>query len=110
MVYSAPPVEQVMPLINEFTKGYNIIGHNIEFDLKFLIGSGFKITKKQKCFDTLRLARRIIKKGDILNYKLVTLCDFFNICRTDAHRALSDSYATALIYKHLLCLLFEDYV
>lgn len=111
MLENAPAINEVIPLLQGFVGKDNIVGHNIIFDINFLTVAGFKITKKQKIYDNLDLARRMLKpykftydeiKGDVINYKLDTLCEFYQVYRDDAHRALSDCYATGLIYIELL--------
>ncbi len=113
MAADALPVEDVMPLVQGFVGDYNIVGHNIEFDMDFLTANGFVVGKKQKIYDNLQLSRKLLKPlhdvydkveemymldGDVKNYKLTTLCEYYGIYRDDAHRALSDCYATAQIY------------
>ncbi len=117
MVSNEKPIFEVMPLIQGFIGDYNLVGHNIEFDIEFLTRNGLVLSKKQKLFDNLSLSRKILKKnkekydrsldftfieGDVDNYKLDTLCEYYEIYRNTSHRALSDCYATGLIYtKHI---------
>lgn len=109
MVSDAPKIQRVMPAFVEYVGKDNLLGHNIEFDLKFLEKYGFNYTAvKRKYYDTLEIAKSKLKKetdysdGDVENYKLPTLCEHFDIFRNDAHRSLSDCYATAILFKYLL--------
>lgn len=49
--------------------------------------------------DTMKLARRNVKA---INYKLSTLCDYYGIKNKQAHRALSDVYATYKLFEKLI--------
>ena len=39
---------------------------------------------------------------DVCDYKLDTICKYYQIYRSDAHRSLSDCYATGLILDKLI--------
>ena len=102
MVEDAPAFRTVAPALSEFIKGCNLAGHNLEFDIRFLYSGGVVIDEKTRCYDTLDMARNTIRKGDILNYKLPTLCSWYGIWRDDAHRSLSDCYATAKVFTNIV--------
>ncbi len=119
MVKDCPQFYEVVPCLAEFVSGCNIVGHNLSFDLKFLFVSGLDLSEKVKYFDTLDLAKKVLKKPkhnyddyfydddkyeeyDVLNYKLETLCDYYSIYRNDAHRSLSDCLATAKVFQNLI--------
>lgn len=103
MIKDAPYFYQILPDVNKFIGNYNIVGHNLEFDLKFLYVNGVDLfSTKRKFYDTLDLAHKSIKKSDIYNYKLDTIADFFNIHRTNSHRSKSDAYTTGLIFNELI--------
>jgi len=101
MVADAPTIKQVMPALIDFIGKSNLLGYNITFDLKFLYkyGYDFFAQKNRKYYDCMTIAR---KKLDLYNYKLTTVCDYYDIYRTDAHRSLSDCYATAKVFIELL--------
>ena len=103
MVADAPDFGQVRADLVSFIGSSTIIGHNLEFDLKFLCASGIAfVDPKQKFFDTLELSQRII--GDCVeNCKLVTLCDYYKIrYQGGAHRSSSDALATGLLFRELV--------
>ena len=103
MVADAPTINQVMPAFIEYVGDDNLLGHNLSFDLKFLYKSGFDcFAKSRRYYDTLKIARSKLADGLLENHKLTTLCDHYDIYRDDAHRSLSDCYATGKIYKKLL--------
>lgn len=103
MVSNAPTINQIMPAFIEYIGSDNILGHNLSFDLKFLYKSGFDcFAKKRRYYDTLKIARSHLSKDMIENHKLTTLCDYYNISRDDAHRSLSDCFATGKVYQSLL--------
>jgi DNA polymerase III epsilon subunit-like protein len=78
--------------------------------LRFLYKNGFDFQdQKRKYYDTLEIAKSKLKRYrdenhdyDVYDYKLETLCDFYGIKIKDAHRSLSDCYATAKLFINLL--------
>ena len=113
---------EVAPSLGEYISGCNVCGHNLLFDLKFLFCGGADLPKEIKYFDTLDIAKRTLKKQggkeydpdtgkyveitdyDVTDYKLNTLCDYYDIQRMDAHRSLSDCLATGKLLK---CLVYD---
>ena len=102
MVEGFPSFRQVAPALSEFIEGCNLAGHNLDFDLRFIYVHGADIPFEKKMYDTLELAQRTIKRSEIGNHKLETLCSWYGIYRDDAHRSLSDCYATAKIFNYLI--------
>ena len=103
MVADAPDFSQIRADLVSFIGSSSVIGHNLDFDLKFLCASGIAfVDPKQKFFDTLELSQRII--GDCVeNCKLVTLCDYYKIrYQGGAHRSSSDALATGLLFRELV--------
>ncbi len=102
MVADCPMFSQIASSFSKYIEGCNVIGHNLNFDLKFLQTYGADFSNSVKYFDTLQLARRTLTKNeDVCNYKLETLCDYYNIYYT-AHRSLSDCYATGRLFKEVI--------
>lgn len=122
MVCNAPTFLQIIDSLDSFIGKYNIVGHNLPFDLKFLYRNGYNFaTKKRHYYDTCEIAKKILKKPkmkwdkeyeeyvinenydyDVEDYKLTTLCDYYGIRDNSfAHRALSDAYATGLLFECL---------
>ena len=110
MVEDAPMLYEIMPSLQEFIAGYNLIGHNLEFDLRFLCRGGLDITsERRKFYDTMQISKHTLKAArgnydsdyDVEDYKLDTLCDWFRIFRADAHRALGDCWDTMRLFYRL---------
>lgn len=121
MVEGKPQFGQVVHSLQAFISTDNIVGHNLDFDLKFIVRGGFDVyANKQKYYDTLEIAQKTLKRAkdkwdkevqgyitdydrgfDVVNYKLKTLCDYYGITYCGAHRALADAYATGLLLQAL---------
>ena len=121
MVEGKPQFGQVVHSLQAFIAADNIVGHNLDFDLKFIVRGGFDVyASKQKYYDTLEIAQKTLKRAkdkwdkevqgyitdydrgfDVMNYKLKTLCDYYGITYCGAHRALADAYATGLLLQAL---------
>lgn len=122
MVVNSPTFSQVIDSLNIFVGTYNIVGHNLPFDLKFLYRYGYDFTlDKRYYFDTCEISKKILRKPkmkwdkeyseyvinenydyDVEDYKLTTLCDYYKIRdNSAAHRALSDAYATGILFEEL---------
>jgi len=71
-----------------------IIGHNIEFDLKFLSEEGLKLNNK--FVDTWRFSQ--IMLPDLLDLSLGSICNHLDINQKNAHRALSDAKFTLEVF------------
>ena len=120
MVATAPPFALIAPAFSEYIAGCNVVGHNLPFDLRFLYISGVELPPKAKYYDTLDLVKKVLTKyggkkynhksgeyeevedWDVYDYKLDTLCEYYDVYRNDAHRSLSDAYATGLLFKNLI--------
>lgn len=98
MLLDGDTIDNALQLFLDFIEDYPLVGHNIEFDIKFLDN---KMKKEKLNFsnkeliDTLELSRKAFK--DIPNHKLVTLKDYLGIY-TENHRALSDAHSSLLVY------------
>lgn len=105
-VENAPHFSQIVAELEDFIGTSNLVGHNIEFDIKFLYAAGYDMFrfKNRKYYDTLKLARRVIKPDEVTNYKLGTLIHEYSGCfeSANAHSALSDCLDTMRLYNMLL--------
>lgn len=120
MVAGCPLFQQVAQSLVDFIGDDNLVGHNLPFDLSFIVRYGADVTlKKRKYYDTLEISRKTVKQlrkkwdkelesyeidydsDGIENYKLVTLCQWYGISNPDAHRAESDALATGFLFKAL---------
>lgn len=105
MVVNAEYPGVVLTKFHNFIKDVDyLVGHNAkrfdypflesEFDRNFIRFEPFKVK------DTVWVARSKLK--GLRSYSLAALCRVFNITNENAHRALSDVYATHKVYLELL--------
>ncbi len=101
MVADAPKIQDVIGDFYKFTENCAIVAHNIEFDHGFITRAGaeYQYIFDNKQFDTCELARRHVP--NLSNYSLKAVCRCFGIVNDEAHRALSDSIATAKVFIKL---------
>lgn len=102
MVADAPLFSQIAPSLTEYIRGCNVAGHNLEFDLRYIFVHGADLPEDKRFYDTLDLAHLTIKKSDVYDYRLDTLCSYYGIWREQAHRSLSDCYATSKVFSNLV--------
>lgn len=102
MVADAPAFAQIAPALTDFLKGCHVAGHNLDFDLRFIHAHGVQLPEKVRFYDTLDIAHLTIPQSSIYNYKLDSVCHYYGIWRDNAHRSLSDAYATAKIFTNLV--------
>ena len=109
MVKNAGDTKEVIQDFVTFCDGYFLLGHNIQFDYKFMktyaVRYGFTFEKEG--IDTLKIARKVHK--DLESKSLESLCGYYNIVNAAAHRAYHDALATAKLY-HMLAHDFEKSV
>lgn len=101
-VSEAPSFFEIADSLSGYIGSYNIVGHNLGFDLDFLFWSGLKLeSSKRKYFDTLQLAKSTYKDVDG-GYSLNSLCDHLHIRDNDsAHRASSDALASGFVFREI---------
>lgn len=96
-VKGAPTIWQIMPSLQSFIGELPIVGHNLPFDLGYLYRYGVDLGKNKR-FDTLRLARRVL---DLEHYTLSDCCRDYGIPVVNAHQSLFDCYMTGQLFKKL---------
>jgi DNA polymerase-3 subunit epsilon/ATP-dependent DNA helicase DinG len=96
-VVDKPGIEGVLPGLSQFAGNATIIGHNIGFDLDFLSARG--ILQKNPRIDTYELASVLLPRAP--RYSLASLTSQMDIRLDNAHRALGDARAAALLYWEL---------
>ena len=95
-------LKEAMPDFAKFCEGAVLVAHNAEFDMSFfrrafpLIGRKFDFTT----LDTLALSRNLYP--GFKNHKLGTLCKLMGVSLTNAHRAVHDARATAMVLMKML--------
>ncbi len=121
MFAGKPHFSYIAAALQDFIGKSNLVGHNLLFDLKFIAKYGVDLSsQKRKYYDTLPIARRTLKGPakkwdddagcydidydidyDVDNFKLDTLCEYYNIINFLDHSALADSYVTGLMIHEL---------
>ena len=99
MVKNEESLETVLPRFRKYIGDRTIIAHNAKFDLKFLnyYLNEMNLPTIDKHICTLELLKKSkTYKGK--NKKLETACDYYNIENKNAHRADSDTLATAKLF------------
>jgi len=100
MIQGSPSIESLLPSFLEFLGPASeniLVAHNANFDLGFLKAAALHHNyrwPKYKVFDTVRLARSVLSKDDVIDCKLSTLSAFFRTTTSPNHRALDDARAT----------------
>ena len=114
MVAGSPTAATVMAAFDEFVGIDDIVGHNIDFDLRFIKSAGSALPdKNRRYFDTAELARQMVKGPDkvfdegtgkwrndynsqheVKGHSLGTMCEFYGIEHGELHRADVDALAT----------------
>lgn len=99
MVENEPGIEDVLPKFRNYIGNRTIVAHNAKFDLKFLNyylnELGLETIENHIC--TLELLKQN-KEYKGKNKKLETACEYYGIENKNAHRADSDTLATAKLF------------
>ena len=103
MLDDADTLENILPEFIKFIGNCKLVGHNIKaFDILFINKACNDLGLpriKNELIDTLTLARKSLPKLD--NHSLSTICTFYGVDSSDAHRALADCYMCNECYKIL---------
>lgn len=114
MVAGAPTAGEVMASFDEFVGIDDIVGHNVDFDLRFIQSAGSALPdKNRRYFDTAELARQMVKGPDkvydeasgkwrndynsqyeVKGHSLGNMCEFYGVEHGELHRADVDALAT----------------
>ncbi len=101
MVAKGLPEDEAMEQLLVFMGEDVIVGQNVNFDYSFL--KQWEVNHKRKTerigCDTLKIARHLLPPEQ--PKKLENLCEYFQIERVRAHRALDDAMETGLIFECL---------
>ncbi|MEQ1606972.1 MAG: exonuclease domain-containing protein [Pyrinomonadaceae bacterium] len=110
MVADAPVFADVVYDFLDFIGDSILVAHNSGFDMRFLNNEISRVFGKYKlgnpCLCTVQLSRKLLP--DILNHKLKTVAEHYEIELVNHHRASADAYATAHIFVNLLNKLNEN--
>jgi len=102
MVVNEKCIEEVLPKFRSFIGNKTIIAHNAKFDLKFL--NYFLERQNLERITNFICTLELLKKNKNYkgkNKKLETACQYYNIENNQAHRAASDTLATAKLFLKL---------
>jgi DNA polymerase III epsilon subunit family exonuclease len=106
MVKDAPTIREIMPCFLKILDKNIFVAHNATFDFGFLdYNSAYYYNKriKNEKLCTKKLANRLVY--DLPSKKLSVLCEHFGIENNQAHRAMSDVYATVGVLNNFLNIL-----
>lgn len=98
----APDIEKAIADFYKFTDGCALVGHNVQFDYRFIryYGEQYRYFFDAKLYDTMTIAQEVLR-GEVTNFKLNTLADYYNI-HFNHHRAFDDALTTAKIFVQLI--------
>lgn len=105
MVADSPRLASVLPAWLEFAGDAVLVAHNAPFDIGFLkracVAAG-RAWPGNDVLDTVTLARQVLLRDEVPNYKLATLAHHVHAAVTPNHRALSDARATVDVLHFLI--------
>ncbi len=122
MVAGAPAITDVLPAFEDFVGEDALVGHNIDFDLRFIKAAGSKLPDKERLYvDTAELSRQMIKGPDkvydetsgrwcndynsqyeVKGHNLGLMCEFYGIEHGELHRADEDALVTGKLLVALI--------
>jgi len=101
MLTLAPKFDVIANDLYSFLKDEIIVGHNVNFDINFLLNKfrwDYELPFRNDFVDTLRLSRRILP--ELAHHTLADMAEYFKISAPQ-HRALGDCITTAMLLKKL---------
>lgn len=110
MVHDAPVFADIAEDLLGFIGDSILVAHNSGFDMRFLNHEISRVYGKYRlanpCLCTVLLSRKLLP--DILNHKLKTVAQHYEIDLVNHHRASADAYATAHIFVNLITKLRDN--
>ncbi len=96
----APSISEIVPDFFKFCDGCILVGHNVNFDCKFIRYYGEKdgYLFNHNTYDTWTLAQEVLR---LPNYKLNTIADHYGFTFSH-HRAYEDAFVTAKVLLELV--------
>jgi DNA polymerase-3 subunit epsilon len=103
-VRDAPEFREVANSLATLLDGRVVVGHNVSFDRQFLFAEFARFSARQEHEEGGWLCTKALAKWafpGFSKYSLEALCAHFGIENENAHSALSDTLATAKLFKTL---------
>ena len=99
----APDVKDVIADFYKFVDGAFLVGHNVQFDYRFIryYGEEHGYFFENKEFDTLLLSQELLRGVGLANYKLNTVAGHYGFT-FNHHRAFDDALVTAKVFTELI--------
>ena len=99
MVRDKESIEVVLPKFRKYISDTTIIAHNAKFDVKFLnyYLNLLNLKPITNYICTMEMLKKC-KSYKAKNKKLATACEYYGIVNENAHRANSDTLATAKLF------------
>ena len=104
MVEKQPNFVEVWKEIKPYISGQIVVGHNVRYDSGVIVNCIRRYGLDCEPYHTICTcdnAKKMIAKEDVPNYKLDTVCDYFNIKLETHHDARDDTNACRLIFNKL---------
>ena len=106
---SAISLEKALKILQEKTKDFIMVGHNVSFDIEFLTyafnKTGIENRMHYHKLDTISMIwAKFHKDREIDHFSLHDMCEYFNIKNKNPHTGLGDARATYELYKKLMSL------
>ena len=101
MLNNAPIIDDVLPEFLAFIGNDIILGHNVNFDMRFIKAKTQLVLNKMvenSIMDTMIFAKRNL---ELPNFKLTTIAQYYDIDTKNNHRGLKDCYITFEVYNKL---------
>ncbi len=100
MLWTAPPLSDVLEYYLDFLGSDVLLGHNVHFDVNFLYDKALSLglpPVSNDFVDTMRLSRRLYPQ--YAHHRLADLCERFGVVPDTAHRALADCCSALDCYE-----------
>lgn len=102
MLLGCPRIDQAIKDFSDFLGSDIIIGHNVNFDIRFLTAAyqthlGQDLTNP--CIDTMRISRKILP--ELQHHRLMDLAAYYKITYAGAHRGRVDCDITNACYRYM---------
>lgn len=104
-VQDKPNFDKIWEEIAPYMENSLWVGHNVSYDNRVIMEDLKRYNipiPKHSTLCTCENAKKIIPKTEIKDYKLDTLCNYFNIDFTNHHTATFDATACMKIYNKLV--------